>query len=261
MSDNFQVKWEVSFTRIPNWLLTYRDSEGNALSPQVIKTYFALASFADNKSMEAYPSQQLLADRADISVRSIQRYLKELTDLEIIKVFKAPNQKDKWHHNIYQLSVNPPPSMKAVEEEVVEEDVEVAEEFDLGFAANGRRRTPNDEIWDAFEEFIGTAPKGDKTNAGKWMAGCKRLANIYQENGVNVNQYKILTMTACAAYVNKYKDGVALNPQALASNWENIQPKNYNKARIEKITAELKYSQDLPKGAKRAEDGRILLDG
>jgi hypothetical protein len=48
---------------------------------------------------------------------------------------------------------------------------------------------------------------------------------------------------------------------ALASNWENIQPKKYSKARIEKITAELKYSEDLPQGVKKADDGRIVLDG
>jgi len=258
MSDNFQVKWEVSFTRIPNWLLTYRDSDGKSLSPQVIKTYFALASFADNQTMEAYPSQQLLAERADISVRSIQRYIKELADLDIIIIFKAPNQKDKWFHNIYQLSVNPPESMQLPE---VVEPVEVKEEFDLGVASNGRKRTPNDEIWDAFEEYLGTSPKGDKINAGKWMAGCKRLADIYAENGVGVDQYKILTMTACAAYVTKFKDDIPLNPMALASNWENIQPKKYSKERIEKITAELKYSEDLPQGVKKADDGRIVLDG
>jgi hypothetical protein len=258
MSDNFQVKWEVSFTRIPNWLLTYRDSDGKSLSPQVIKTYFALASFADNQTMEAYPSQQLLAERADISVRSIQRYIKELADLDIIRIFKAPNQKDKWFHNIYQLSVNPPESMQLPE---VVKPVEVTEEFDLGVASNGRKRTPNDEIWDAFEEYLGTSPKGDKINAGKWMAGCKRLASIYAENGVGIDQYKILTMTACAAYVTKFKDEIPLNPMALASNWENIQPKKYSKERIEKITAELKYSEDLPQGVKQADDGRIVLDG
>lgn len=219
MSDNFQVKWEVSFTRIPNWLLTYRDSDGKSLSPQVIKTYFALASFADNQTMEAYPSQQLLAERADISVRSIQRYIKELADLDIIRIFKAPNQKDKWFHNIYQLSVNPPESMQLPE---VVEPVEVTEEFDLGVASNGRKRTPNDEIWDAFEEYLGTSPKGDKINAGKWMAGCKRLASIYAENGVGIDQYKILTMTACAAYVTKFKDDIPLNPMALARDRKSV---------------------------------------
>ena len=258
MSDNFLVKWEVNFTRMPNWLLNFKDAKGNTLSDKAIRTYFALASFADNNTMEAFPSQALLAERANMSTRSVQRYLKELTDLEIIKVFKKSNGKDKWVSNIYQLSVNAPSTM-VVEEEVVE--TEVVETFELGVAANGRKRTPNDEIWDAFEEFIGTAPKGDKVNAGKWMTGIKRLVGIYEETGIAIDQYKLLTMTACAAYSQKYGDKVALNPQSLANNWENIQPKKYDKARIEKITAQLKYSQDLPKGTSLGDDGRIVLDG
>ena len=258
MSDNFLVKWEVNVTRMPNWLLNFKDAQGNTLSDKAIRTYFALASFADNNTMEAFPSQALLAERANMSTRSVQRYLKELTDLKIIKVFKKSNGKDKWVSNIYQLSVNAPSTM-VVDEEVIEPDV--SESFDLGVAANGRKRTPNDEIWDAFEEFIGTAPKGDKANAGKWMAGIKRLCGIYEETGISIEQYKLLTMTACAAYAQKYGDKVALNPQSLANNWENIQPKKYDKARIEKITAQLKYSQDLPNGTSLGDDGRIVLDG
>ena len=88
MSDNFLVKWEVNFTRMPNWLLNFKDAQGNTLSDKAIRTYFALASFADNNTMEAFPSQALLAERANMSTRSVQRYLKELTDLKIIKVFK-----------------------------------------------------------------------------------------------------------------------------------------------------------------------------
>ena len=76
---------------------------------------------------------------------------------------------------------------------------------------------------------------------------------------MSIDQYKLLTMTACAAYTAKYGDSIPLNPQSLASNWINIQPKNYDKSRIEKITAQLKYSSDLPDGVEVAEDGRIVL--
>jgi len=258
VSDNFQVKWEVNFTRMPNWLLDFKDKEGNTLSDKAIRTYFALASFANNDTMEAFPSQALLAERANMSTRSVQRYLKELTDLNIITVFKKSNGKDKWVSNLYQLSVNAPSTMVVQEEVEVEE---VNESVDLGVAANGRKRTPNDEIWDGFEEFIGTAPKGDKVNAGKWVTGIKRLVGIYEEAGVGIDQYKLLTMTACAAYSSKYGDDIPLNPQSLANNWENIQPKKYDKSRIKKITAHMKYSQDLPQGTSVDEDGRIVLDG
>ena len=38
MSDNFLVKWEVNFTRMPNWLLTFKDKEGKSLSDKAIRT-------------------------------------------------------------------------------------------------------------------------------------------------------------------------------------------------------------------------------
>jgi len=260
MSENFSVKWEVNFTRIPNWLLTHRDSEGKPLSPQAIKVFVALASFADNNTMEAFPSQQLLSERAGMNLRTVQRHLKELQDLEVIKVYKKSNGKDKWVSNIYKLVVQPPSTMFDSEKKVVEVEDETSDKVvDLGVASNGRKRTPNDEVWDAFAEFIGTAPKGDKYLAGQWHTGIKRLCSIYEENNVSIDQYKLLTMTACAAYTAKYGDSIPLNPQSLASNWINIQPKNYDKSRIEKITAQLKYSSDLPDGVEVAEDGRIVL--
>ena len=141
MSDNFSVRWEVAFTRIPNWLLTYRDSEGSSLSPQAIKVYLALASFADNDTFEAFPSQTILAERADMSTRSVQRYLKELEDLEVIQVFKKQMVKISVS-NYYKLMVNPPKTMTdstqpAIEAEVVDDEnnTEVAnpyEELNLG---------------------------------------------------------------------------------------------------------------------------------
>ena len=32
MSDNFLVKWEVNFTRMPNWLLNFKDAKANFFS-------------------------------------------------------------------------------------------------------------------------------------------------------------------------------------------------------------------------------------
>ena len=271
MSDNFSVRWEVAFTRIPNWLLTYRDSEGSSLSPQAIKVYLALASFADNDTFEAFPSQTILAERADMSTRSVQRYLKELEDLEVIQVFKKSNGKDKWVSNYYKLMVNPPKTMTystqpAIEAEVVDDEnnTEVAnpyEELNLGMTEGDRprKRTLNDEIWDGFVEFRGSAPVDDKV-IGDWLKNIPRLVKIFKSKEVDPYQFKLLTMTACAAYITKFGD-LPLNPRTLADNWENIQPQRYNKALIEKATAQIKYgNQPLPDGVTVADDGRIKLD-
>ncbi len=265
MSDNFLVKWEVNFTRMPNWLLTFKDKEGKSLSDKAIRTYFALASFADNNTMEAFPSQALLAERADMSTRSVQRYLKELTDFEIIKVFKKSNGKDKWVSNIYQLSVNAPTTM-AVEEEVTkvveatESTGDIYDTVDLGMTANNRRkRTLNDEIFDGFSEFTGGKPVDDKV-IGDWLQNIPRLVKIFKAQNVDPMQFKLVTQTACALYVNKYGDKIALNPRTLADNWENIKPKKYTKIALQQMEAHNKYSDTLPEGLSE-EDGRIVLDG
>ena len=82
--DVFGVRWDVNFTRMPNWLLDVADKEGKPLSAQCIKVYFALASFADNKTLGAYPSQKKLSEAAGMGLRTVQRYLAELIDLKII---------------------------------------------------------------------------------------------------------------------------------------------------------------------------------
>lgn len=265
MSDNFLVKWEVNFTRMPNWLLTFKDKEGKSLSDKAIRTYFALASFADNNTMEAFPSQALLAERADMSTRSVQRYLKELTDFEIIKVFKKSNGKDKWVSNIYQLSVNAPTTM-AVEEEVTEvveateSTGDIYDTVDLGMTANNRRkRTLNDDVFDGFSEFIGSKPV-DKKVIGDWISNIPRLIEIFKSENVDPTQFKLVTQTACALYVNKFGDSIALNPRTLADNWLNVKPKKYTKTVLQKLESVGKYAETLPEGVIE-EDGRIVLDG
>ena len=265
MSDTFLVKWEVNFTRMPNWLLTFKDKDGKSLSDKAIRTYFALASFADNNTMEAFPSQALLAERADMSTRSVQRYLKELTDFEIIKVFKKSNGKDKWVSNIYQLSVNAPKSMVVKEKvtntaEPVIVTGDIYADVDLGMTANNKRkRTLNDEVFDGFSEFIGSKPVDDKV-IGDWISNIPRLIEIFKSENVDPTQFKLVTQTACALYVNKYGDSIALNPRTLADNWLNVKPKKYTKAVLQQLESQGKYSESLPTGVTET-DGRIVLDG
>lgn len=270
MSDNFLVRWEVNFTRIPNWLLTYRDKEDKSLSPQAIKVYIALASFADNNTMEAFPSQALLAERADMSTRMVQRYLKELKDLQVIEVFKKHNGKDKWVSNIYRLKVTPPLTMtdsqqKAIEAEV-EENVETSDKVsydnvNLGMTQGKRprKRTLNDEIWDGFVEFKGSGPIDNKI-IGDWISNIPRLIKIFKAQNVDPMQFKQFTMAACAAFRTRYTEKIALNPRTLADNWENIKPEKYNKSLIEGAQARLKYGATLPEGVTVGQDGRIILD-
>ena len=277
--EEFGVRWDISFTRMPNWLLDVAGLDGKPLSAAAIKVYFALASFADNKTLVAYPSQAKLAETANMGLRTVQRHIAELLELGIVRKTTHSNGPDNWVNNVYILNSVKPEGVKTLSDisedkkyeegvrdfvaSIVGESVKEEPSTDLGVTKSGRKRTVNDEIWDGFEEFLGTSPRDDKTNAGKWHAGIKRLKGIYEGLSVETAQYKALTMTACAAYVQKFGDNIALNPQALANNWENIQPKKYQHRDIQKIQRVSKYGSgdSLPKGVRIGDDGRMVIDG
>ena len=69
------------FAIIPHWIL-FAD-----ISPQAIRLYCVLRTYADNKTLESWPSRQTLAEdmRVD-STKTVDRSIKELIDLGAIKV-------------------------------------------------------------------------------------------------------------------------------------------------------------------------------
>jgi len=268
----FSVRWQNPFARVPHWMLTIRDKDGNSLSPQAFKVYVALATFADNETLRCFPSQEKIAERADMALRTAQRYIKELVDFGCITYRKKDVENSKWKVNEYLLmSENPSTanlktfedSKELVEElETIQKDVDY-ETVDLGLTANGRKRSLNNEIWDGFVEIIGSAPS-DERNKGKWNQNIKRLVDIYKNENIEPQNFKLYTMTACGAYINLYGDKIALNPKSLADNWENIKPKSYNQAKLRRLEREqrMQYIADggLPEGLVLDNNGMIVVN-
>lgn len=68
----------MGYTLISNDILKYNISQG------ALKLYFILESMCFGDKVECFPSQQYLAKKMNRSIRSIQRYLKELIENNII---------------------------------------------------------------------------------------------------------------------------------------------------------------------------------
>ena len=68
----------MGYTLISNGILNYNISQG------ALKLYFILESMCFGDKIECFPSQQYLARKMSRSIRSIQRYLKELIENNII---------------------------------------------------------------------------------------------------------------------------------------------------------------------------------
>jgi len=268
---SFSVRRQNPFAIVPQWMLHVRDKDGNSLSPQAFKVFIALASFADNETLRCFPSQETIAERCDMALRTTQRYIKELEDFGCIVIQKKETENSKWLVNEYILMDAKPSTanLKTFEDSKdLEQELEIIEEtvtyenYDLGFTANGRKRSLNNEIWDGFVEIIGSAPTDDR-NAGKWNQNIKRLVDIFKAEKVEPHNFKLMTMTACGAYINLYGDKIALNPKALADNWENIKPKSYNQVQLRRMQRAAKMqnlSEDLPEGLSLDKEGNIVFN-
>lgn len=68
----------MGYTLISNNILNYNISQG------ALKLYFILESMCFGDKIECFPSQQYLARKMSRSIRTVQRYLKELIENNII---------------------------------------------------------------------------------------------------------------------------------------------------------------------------------
>lgn len=69
------------------------------VSPQSITLYILLRSYSDNNYKPCYPSVKLLASRMACSESSINRYLNELEEVQVILIKKGKYNKNIYHFN------------------------------------------------------------------------------------------------------------------------------------------------------------------
>ena len=70
------------FAIIPHWVL-FSD-----ISPQAVRLYCVLRTYADNRTMESWPSRSSLAKDMQVDVKTIDRAIKELVEINALVVEK-----------------------------------------------------------------------------------------------------------------------------------------------------------------------------
>ena len=94
MHDNLNT--DLKFSIIPEWIL-----DAN-VSDRAIRVYSILARYADNETLQAFPSRETLAKRAHCHWRSIDRAIEELIKLGAVSKAHRKNG-ESYQSNVYTL--------------------------------------------------------------------------------------------------------------------------------------------------------------
>ena len=90
------INTDLRFSIIPEWIL-----DAN-VSDRAIRVYSILARYADNETLQAFPSRETIAKRAHCHWRSIDRAIEELIKLGAVTKAHRKNG-DSYQSNIYTL--------------------------------------------------------------------------------------------------------------------------------------------------------------
>lgn len=97
VDDNSQIVSDTGpFVIIPEWVIVSNISHG------AVRLYALLGKYADYETGEAFPSRKLLATRLDVSVATVDRFVKELVDIGALEVFKRCDN-GIWLSNLYRV--------------------------------------------------------------------------------------------------------------------------------------------------------------
>lgn len=86
-----------TFTRVSNDALKKIENKNDAL------VYMALCKFANNKTLECFPSLETLASASWSSKSTVQRSLKSLEELGLIAIVKRRDKVGQRASNLYIL--------------------------------------------------------------------------------------------------------------------------------------------------------------
>ena len=90
------INTDIRFSIVPEWVL---DAD---ISDKAVRLYTILARYADNETLQAFPSRETLAERARCHVKSIDRAIQELAELgAIVKTHRKAG--NGFQSNVYTL--------------------------------------------------------------------------------------------------------------------------------------------------------------
>lgn len=90
------INSDIRFSIVPEWVLDAK------ISDRAVRVYSILARYADSETLQAFPSRETLARRANCHWRSIDRAIDELVKLGAITKTHRKNG-DSYQSNLYTL--------------------------------------------------------------------------------------------------------------------------------------------------------------
>lgn len=169
MQDNINA--DLRFSIIPEWVI---DAD---LSDRAIRLYAILARYADNETLQAFPSRETLARRANCHWRSIDRAIDELVTIGAITKQHRRNG-ESYQSNIYTLRrVGPqlsPPSDKADRGVVTPQSVPTDTGGNLTITTE---LEPSNDIHQQFNSFWEVYPR--KLGKGEAKAAFAKAVNKF----------------------------------------------------------------------------------
>jgi len=108
MQDNLNT--DLRFSIIPEWVLDAK------VSDRAIRIYSILARYADNETLQAFPSRDTLAKRAQCNLKAVTKAIDELVSIGAV-IKEHRKQGDSYQSNLYTLRrvgpIQTPPRVKS----------------------------------------------------------------------------------------------------------------------------------------------------
>jgi len=155
---NHEINSDLRFSIVPEWVL---DAD---ISDRAIRVYSILARYADNDTLQAFPSRETLAKRCHCHWRSIDRAIDELVSLgAIVKTHRKHG--DAYQSNLYtlrrvlpQLSVGTDTTVTGV---VTPESLgtDTGGNLTITTEREPKEREPDNYISEQFEKFWAAYPR------------------------------------------------------------------------------------------------------
>jgi hypothetical protein len=96
---------DLRFSIVPEWVLDA------GLTDRAIRIYALISRYADNDTLQAFPSRETLAERAGCSVKSVDRAIRQLVEAGALKKSHRMNG-DAYTSNLYTVKRIPPPGVR-----------------------------------------------------------------------------------------------------------------------------------------------------
>jgi hypothetical protein len=93
---NHNITADIRFSIIPEWIM---DAD---ISDRAVRVYTLLARYADNETLQAFPSRDTLAKRARCNIKAITKAIDELVSIGAV-IKEHRKQGDSYQSNLYTL--------------------------------------------------------------------------------------------------------------------------------------------------------------